>query len=423
MSTYPGKINNKTYEFPAIKYEDSSGRARQWRIFVRLVSISKNNPTAVNWIPAESKCVQLNSRNMLMTTGILGQSWAEYGIVDANTTISVPTYIDAGKNIGRANETSIYWQTMSEAHSKYKLILKKHNTVKDLYYPIAVHKHDEVAKNSDNNIVYPAMAQPKYDGIRAVLFMRDGVPFMYSRRLTPILMYRNLNLDVLFTKINKLYPGIYIDGELYVHGLSLQEISGIARNETATDYMEYHVFDMFIPGKLLTLEVRINILEIIREMVPKSSTMKISPTVILKNRAQDDRYYRKMLKIKYEGTVVKNIQSLYEYSNTSEIRTWQCRKRKPRWSSEYKVIGFNQGTKGKDKGLIIWKLVTSTGVEFTSTPVGINNEERRRLFTLFTLTPKAFNKYKNKMMTVEFDDISDAGVPLRAKAKCLRTMP
>ena len=100
------------------------------------------------------------------------------------------------------------------------------------------------------------------------------------------------------------------------------------------------------------------------------------------------------------------------------------RKRKPRYSDEYEVVGYTQGDQGKDIGAIIWILKTPEtkkikSVVFTSIPIGITNEERYKLFS--NMTEELFNnEYKGKMMTVEYDELSETGVPLRAKAIGLR---
>jgi hypothetical protein len=104
------------------------------------------------------------------------------------------------------------------------------------------------------------------------------------------------------------------------------------------------------------------------------------------------------------------------------------RKRKPRYSAEYEIIGWTEGTKGKDKNAIIWILKTKLDrdknlqpVVFTATPVNMNYKERYDIFN--RMTHKIFDtEYKGKMMTVEYDDISNDGVPLRAKAKNIRLL-
>ena len=53
--------------------------------------------------------------------------------------------------------------------------------------------------------------------------------------------------------------------------------------------------------------------------------------------------------------------------------------------------------------------------------MGIDYKERYKLFK--KMTPEYFAKnYNGKKMTVEYDDISEDGVPLRAKAKCVRIL-
>jgi hypothetical protein len=95
------------------------------------------------------------------------------------------------------------------------------------------------------------------------------------------------------------------------------------------------------------------------------------------------------------------------------------RKRKPRHSSEFKIVGYGDGTNGKEKGAILWILETKTNVQFTVVPIDMTYIERYELFSSMSLDLFE-TKYRNKMMTVEYDDLSSDGVPLRAKAKCIR---
>ena len=127
----------------------------------------------------------------------------------------------------------------------------------------------------------------------------------------------------------------------------------------------------------------------------------------------------KLIKKGYEGVILKNNSGIYEFSKDKEIRSYHIRKRKPRHSSEYKIIDYKCGTIGKEENAIIWILETKEGKTFTSVPIHITLIARIKMYNDMTLD--IFNEcYKNKMMTVEYDDLSDDLIPLRAKAICVR---
>ena len=167
-----------------------------------------------------------------------------------------------------------------------------------------------------------------------------------------------------------------------------------------------------------------DIFKISKMLNSKLKYIKQVETFISNNKQDETKLYHTFLENGYEGSIVRNLDAPYEIGK----RSYQIRKRKPRFDSEYEIVGYKEGKQGKDKGAIIWILKTPgdkkkniPSIEFTSTPVGMNYEERKELFK--SLTTSIFNKkYKGKMMTVEYDDISDEGVPLRAKAKCVRTI-
>ena len=151
------------------------------------------------------------------------------------------------------------------------------------------------------------------------------------------------------------------------------------------------------------------------------------PTYIARDADEETALYEGFLAKNYEGSIVKNLGAPYEFGVDREVRSYQMRKRKPRHSGEYEVVGYTEGDQGKDRGAIIWVLKTPPtrssggGHEFHSTPVGMDYAERYAMFA--GMTPKVFaREWRGRMMTVEYDDLSEDGVPLRAKAKGLREL-
>lgn len=452
---FPGGISKTKdskgwYAFPPVHSIDSMKRHRTWQIWVRLILVDDKAPARrkINWdtnidtiLPIKSKYLDSSSKSI--PKNAIAQIWSVQGIDhDKNkdsdkvykSTVSIPSYVISGKNLGKKNATNVLTQALIKARSKY---LKKHQTTgnKKLLFPVAVHKYETLPKDISKHIRYPVAVQRKLDGGRAVVYYDNEKkkPVMYTRKLKEVYIsdYVMDDLKILFKAVKKRYPGIYIDGELYKHGLSLQVISGMMRREKKkdTEPLEYHVFDVFFPKNNSITYIERNL--ILEDMFKLASSLKyivLVETLIVDTVEEETALYHQFLAEKYEGSILRNLNAPYEFSSKREIRTYQIRKRKPRYSAEYEIVGYTEGSNGKDKGAIIWILKTKQkkskglkSIEFTSTPVGMDYEERYKIFK--EMTPKKFAKhYKGKMMTVEYDDISNEGVPLRAKAKCVRVL-
>jgi len=464
---FPGAVINTGeskgwYLFPPVSSIDSMNRNRIWKIWIRLIeSKDRKAPERrnINWDTADNVVPILKKyiSGQEIPIDTIAQIWTEQGIDDPEykSTKSIPTYVIKGKNIGKKNETNVLTQAMINARSKY---LKKTQESSDRdnkkrFFPVAVHKYDAKPKDESKHLRLPIAVQRKLDGGRACAYYDNELknPVMYTRKLKDL--YGNEHIiDALipfFNAVNNKYPGLYLDGELYKHGISLQVISGMMRREknskTSTKEkkdnpdkkivkLEYHIFDIFFPvdgtmKNLPYMERKIILDDIFKTAKKSNVCLKLLinvKTYIVNTFKEETLCYEKFLKDKYEGSIVRNLDSPYEFGVNKEIRTYQIRKRKPRYSAEYEIIGYTEGEQGKDKGAIIWILKTKgdkkkkiNPIEFTSTPVGMDYAERYRLFK--EMTPKKFEKeYKGKLMTVEYDDISEEGVPLRAKAKCVR---
>jgi ATP-dependent DNA ligase len=464
FTKFPGKIVDidgaKKYIFGPIEYKDTTDRARIWTTYIQLLTNGNiQNLTQDDLIGTKK-----------YKTDTIARLWTETGLKEGKIMKSKPTIISEGKNIGKSNETNVFTQALILGRSKYLkqlqaaggiLTAPKNGVPATLkrYFPQAAHKIDESPRDPKKGIIWPAAVQRKLDGGRAVAYWDTtaDTATLYSRKLHDLsgnkhiladltALYRaDISFDIKDMKDNIEtinIKDIYIDGEIYKHGLSLQRISGIMKREegsktTARELkqqteqikLEFHIFDIFVPAhKHLTLEQRLAMLDIIFKT---ASVLKLQylvkvETIIAASPNDESTLYSKFLEEGYEGTMIKNLAAPYEIGLTKEKRTYHVRKHKPRYSDEYEVVGFTQGEQGKDKGAILWILQTKgkkDKILFNATPTKMTYQERYDLWTQLSNNPAIFESdWKGKMMTTEYDDLSESGVPLRAKALNIRVL-
>lgn len=290
----------------------------------------------------------------------------------------------------------------------------------------------------ENEYIY---LQPKLDGLRCVALFSEGSITLYTRKLTIIpghvhmkmqmlAMYRyysNIKLengeDIDFSKV-------YLDGELYHHKIPLNEINSIVKNTNNSnetdDRLEFHVFDCFIPSMInLTFKHRQEILRTINPSLfvntgVNKQLIKIVPTIEIKTNIALCYYTTIIIKHGYEGCVVKYGEGPYEFGYGNKRSKYNL-KIKQRFDSEYKIVGFTKGTKGSNAGAIIWIMETENGDQFKATPKYDEGTDdvlgiRKKLYDDLSKDPAKFEaEYKNKYATIEYEDISDKGIPQRVK--------
>lgn len=471
---FPGSVNGSgVYEFPTLTKKDKSGNSRFWTIFVRLIVHEGPDGPArrkQNWLLSEDKSVEIKDEYFegksdyvgpyALPDNVIAQYWTEHGIIadaksDKKYAVSrtAPTFVRKGKNIGKINATTVFTQALIGARSKYDKVNNEH--VANRYYPMALHKYSLTPRDESKQIKYPVAVQPKLDGVRIVAYwdIKKRKTVMYSRKLKDIASNDHIirALNALFRLIN--CPGIYLDGELYKHGMHVQEISGLARGDSKSTEAELHIFDCFFPYvKLEKMKKYRNMgfhkrNVLLREIFGKVDDADTKTSALIKkcikkvdtytatSKEHEDMLYEQSLKKGYEGTVVKNMDGEYKYSSEREYRTYQARKRKPRETAEFEIVGFTQGRSGRAIGALIWKLKTPgclceekkckcpypKKIMFPAIPKGPwgTDEKRYEMFESFNTTD-AFEQFKGKKMTVEFDTYSKDGVPLYAWAIAVR---
>jgi curved DNA-binding protein CbpA len=451
---FPGVIDDTTgeYQFPSLFHTDSNDNIRQWNIKIRLIKkkyIKKEIRHCIDWDVIKDDTVKIKKsylNNTDIPEGTISQMWVETGVIGGKNTRHIPTYPNM-KNEGKSNERNSLEQALVDARTLYLkkiengLRIKKEFSVKKLdlltknikYFPMLVRKF----KDEKKNLEYPLYIQPKLDGARCITYL-DKSPaknptfenvIMYSRQKKNYTGFNAIRKELLSILIdlwdfNK-NESIYIDGELYKHGLSLQTISGAVRNPNRSDILEYKgiqywTFDVFYPSNLnLNFKNRLEILNEIFEILDSKLVIKV-PTHIVKSEIEQDDIYKKYLTKKYEGIIIRNSTSLYladSEKNSMKIRSKYVLKQKMTYSDEFEVVDFDQGKKGKDVGAIMWILKTHNGNKtFNATPKNITYEERYNLYNEVCCNDVFKNKYKGRQMTIEYEDLSKDNVPLRAKS-------
>jgi ATP-dependent DNA ligase len=222
----------------------------------------------------------------------------------------------------------------------------------------------------------------------------------------------------------------YFAGELYKHGVSLNVISGQARKETSTIDLEYHIFDVFFP---LAIERGHNMKSKYRQLYlddlfRKIERLETSKTPKLQNIKRVENFkvhsmdeintlVEEFIKDGYEGGIARKDNGIYRYS-INNYHSKDVLKIKPTFDDEFPIVGFTQGTKGKDLGALIWicSLKDDPNTTFHVVP-NMPIKERKELYT--SLKVGEFTKV-GKLLTVSYAELSPRKIPLQPKGIAVR---
>jgi DNA ligase-1 len=329
----------------------------------------------------------------------------EHGYEDGKKQLD-QRYVGQGKNIGKANETTTYEQACSEARSAHSR-KKDSGYVEDkdkipstsdgLFLPMLAHRYDKHSAK----IKFPCLVQPKLDGVRMLARKEDGTVTMWSRKGKLIDIPDKINEQLCLM----LQDGQCTDGELYVHGWTFQRIiAAVKKKRDDTDLLEYHIYDS--PHPALSFEERLPQKGIGATLYPRhcqgwtniGKNIKFITTYDVVDQIEFDVYEGMMVQQGYEGMMVRNQNSLYKYKH----RSYDLQKVKRFVDDEFEIIGGKDG-EGRESGLIIYRCVTSDGLEFDVRPKG-SHEERREVFN-------NLEKYIGKHLTVRYQELTDDGRP------------
>ena len=276
---------------------------------------------------------------------------------------------------------------------------------------------DKVKESSINKVKY-WYASRKIDGCRCSFYYKDGEILSASRGggnydYSTDHIRKNEKLLEFFRS----HPTYILDGELYRHGKSLQQISGAARlekNAVDCDWLEYYVYDIMIPGMkfsdrleiLKQLQKELNLgFDPNREWEEGELQMQLVPQEKVSGYENIMKLHDQYVSEGWEGVVCRNPDKEYGFGK----RTNDMLKFKFYKDAEFEITGLSEGLREED---MCFTLITEDGIEFKAKPMGsreLKQQYRERLKELI-----------GKMATVKYFYLSDEGTPLQPVLKAIR---
>lgn len=356
------------------------------------------------------------------------------------------TFVDSGKNLEKRNATNIFTQAMRNALSIYnkkaEVNIKNNEGILSPMLASGDAGSDNIQNEKINILLNKQpdgfkflICQYKYDGIRmmAKLDSNNNV-INYSRGRNNLIITDEMILDIRnfineIKSVNLDFENIILDGELFIPGYHLNDISGYTRNENKNNegkkLLKFYVFDIYIDSTTNAI-VRSNILR----TFSSRGTIEIVKSWNLGTTEDIMKLYRRALRENFEGLILRLPDRKYEPGDNN-YHSKNMIKVKPNIRDEFKCIGYEVG-KGKSsneislifsmskknienaKKYLIKKEMISTnklGLTFKAKLKNFSVEKQIEMIQEFrNIEPNGAtgfeNNYKGKKFTVEFQDYS-----------------
>ena len=239
----------------------------------------------------------------------------------------------------------------------------------------------------DKNYEWPAVyLQPKLDGVRCI----GSSVQMLSRRDLPY-----SSVPLVQKALNWLPSGVKLDGELYIHGVSLDTISGYVRRNSPSPFhylIEYHVFDWIDTESSYNTrkDILVDMVSVLEERWKEEASKGLVPDkfpikMVATHHLEEPIYHEKTMNAirtwhthyknaGYEGVILRHPEAHYEIDKRSPFLL----KYKERLDSEFEIVRVDEG-KGSSTGEAIFVCKTAEGHEFSVFPA-YTKQRKRQIF-------------------------------------------
>jgi len=325
------------------------------------------------------------------------------------------TTIDKGKNSGKANATTAIEQAILNAQATANKKIKKgyltdiptgaEQVTNGLGFlkPMLAQTLEKV-----KNWQFPVFCSPKLDGHRLLATVKDKQAVLYSRQGKLVqLPHIQTELQKLFD--NNSWNGATLDGEIYLHGESLQTISSLVKKQQPqTEQLKYYLYDTIEPNK--PYEQRLSCINGL--LSDKHASICIVDTKELTTNDELDLFHSENLASGFEGTMLRWSDTGYEDGKRSKSLI----KKKDFQDAEFTIIAVAQGKtvtrNGNTYELPIYVCETTQGIKFNCVASGTLQEKHQAWLEQ--------DHAIGKQLTVKFFNFTDNNIPFLPVAMGLR---
>lgn len=265
-----------------------------------------------------------------------------------------------------------------------------------------------------NRMTYPAMVQPKLNGIRCTLRREDVIEGegMFKSNIKRYVLRSKEGLEYVLPHItDSLLPTYFstslgtetvYDGELYIHLKKLNYIrscvptrnkNGVVSQVSGNPLeVSFHIFDLSIP----TISQKDRLLEFQSTNIFSNSNIHLVASKLVYNDDEVREFRDLCISKGYEGCVVRNIEAEYEFGK----RSWNVLKYKKWEDAEFEVIDIISKEREPDMPLFVLKNDIND-YTFTSNPASSDSDNPLKKAEAREIL-KNKDKYIGKMVTVRF---------------------
>jgi len=277
-----------------------------------------------------------------------------------------------------------------------------------------------------SSVAFPALIDPKIDGIRGMVYLIDGEVKSFSRSSVEQTRFLSTHLSDIAELFAYLPPNAGLDGEWYSSNLSFDRIQGAVQStknyNSDIESVQYWIYDVVLPE--LGSEQRYEILQRAYNNYlangGESNRFLVLNKEVVHSHDEILNVFERYLNQGYEGAMIRHRRDSARNKTQIRLSTYRSGrynnllKVKSFTEDEFKIIKVEEG-RGKHKGKVVFTLETREGKPFSCVPAA-SHEQREFWF-------KRPQSCIGRLYTVKFFELTKENIPRFPIGKGFRDDP